>query len=116
MSNLTLVMALVGTLNVTSYRSTPTQCDLTPYHTSTGERVCQDGVAVSQDLLRSGKVKYGDWVWVESIGLKRVKDTMNHRHKNHIDIWVKTLKEEKEFHRKYKGRKLKVYLIKEIEK
>jgi 3D (Asp-Asp-Asp) domain-containing protein len=114
--NLVLTAVLIGQLTTTSYRSVKEQCDPTPYHTSTGERVCQDGVAVSQDLLRSGKVKYGDWVYVESIGLKRVKDTMHHRHKNHIDIWVKTLKEEQEFHRKYKGRKLRVYLIKEITK
>lgn len=111
--NFVLTMVLVGSLNITSYRSVKEATDSSPFHTSTGERVCKDGVAVSQDLLKSGKIKYGDWVYVEGVGLRRVKDTMHPRHKNHIDVWVGSLKEEQEFHKAFKGKRVKVYLVKE---
>lgn len=102
---------LLGNLTVTSYRSVPSQTDSSPYHTATGERVCKDGVAVSQDLLKNGVVKYGDWLWIEGIGFKRVNDTMNPRHKLHIDVWVNSVKEEKAFHKKFKGGKVRVWRI-----
>ncbi len=110
--NSTLTLVLISQLVVTSYRSVPAQTDSSPFYTSTGEHVCKDGIAVSQDLLLSGKVKYGDWVYVESIGLKKVNDTMNPRHKRHVDIWVGTYREEKEFDQQYGHRKLKVWLVK----
>jgi 3D (Asp-Asp-Asp) domain-containing protein len=105
----------LGNLQVTSYRSVPQQTDDSPFITSTGERVCRDGVAVSQDLLQSKKVRYGDWLYIEGVGLKRVNDTMHRRHKDHIDIWVPTLKAESEFHAKFKCRKVNVWLIKSTE-
>lgn len=109
---LIILSLFLGNLNVTSYRSVPEQTDNTPFHTSTGERVCKDGVAVSQDLLKSKKVKYGDWLYIEGVGLKRVNDTMNVRHKDHIDVWLPTLEDEKKFHKKFKGKKVNVWIIK----
>lgn len=109
--NLILISLFIGNMGVTAYRSVPEQTDNSPFITSTGERVCKDGVAVSQDLLKSKRVKYGDWLYIEGIGLKRVNDTMNIRFKNHIDIWVKSLEDEKKFHNKFKGKKLKVWIV-----
>ncbi len=97
---------------VTTYRSVPAQTDATPFYTSTGEHVCKDGVAVSQDLLLSGKIKYGDWVYIEGVGLKKVNDTMHPRMKRHFDVWVATYQEEKEFDQQYGHKKLRVWLVK----
>lgn len=112
MSGLILVGVFLGALIPTSYRSVPKQtkpkdCE----YTSIGDHVCHDGVAVSQDLLLSGRVKYGDWLYLEGIGLKRVNDTMNARHKNRVDVWVNTYKEEKEFEARYKQHPIKVWII-----
>lgn len=98
---------------MTAYRSIPAQTDRTPFYTSTGERVSKYGVAVSQDLLRSGKVQYGDYVLIEGVGIRRVNDCMHERYKNRFDVWVGNYNEEKEFDRKFGHRKLRVYLLKE---
>lgn len=108
---ITTIAVLIGTFNVTSYRSVVEQTDDSPFITSIGQRVCGHGIAVSQDMLKSRAVKYGDWVYVENVGMKQINDTMNIRHKNRFDVWVSSLKEEREFHRKFKGRKLKVWII-----
>jgi len=92
---LILLAVLLGNMQVTSYRSVPEQTDDTPFITSIGEKVCKDGVAASQDLLANGTVHYGDWLYIEGIGLKRVNDTMHERHKQAVDIWVATYAEEK---------------------
>ena len=90
-----IVSSMLVTL--TSYRSVPNQTDSTPYITSIGHRVSEEGMAVSQDLIRNKKVCYGDVVLIDSgIGYESrvVNDTMNKRHKNWVDIWVKTYEEE----------------------
>ncbi len=109
--NLILISVFIGNLAITSYRSVPEQTDESPFTTSTGERVCKDGVAVSQDLLKSGVVKYGDWLYIQGVGFKRVNDTMNARHKRHLDVWVGSLKDEKEFHKKWKGKSANVWIV-----
>lgn len=95
MKELVLIVTLVGNLTVTSYRSVPEQTDDSPFYTSIGEHVHKNGVAVSQDMLKSGVVKYGDVLYIEGIGFKVVNDVMNARHKNHLDIWVETYEQEK---------------------
>jgi hypothetical protein len=110
-----LELALIGLLQVTSYRSVPNQTDSTPHHTSTGGHVHEHGIAASRDLLcpaaflkkkvmrthRRGpkcpkdRLHYGDWVYVEGFGLKVVNDCMAARHRRSIDIWVGTFEEEK---------------------
>lgn len=125
-----MVLALIfmGNLQITSYRSVKNQTDDSPYFTSTGERTSPDGVAVSQDLLckdclrlhkRCGcpiskQLHYGDWVYIERIGLKRLNDVMAKRHKCRMDCWVRTLADEKAFHKKFGKMKLKVYKVTEV--
>ncbi len=111
MQQVLILAAFLGSFVTTSYRSVPNQTDDSPYITSIGERVNCHGVAVSQDLLASGKVKYGDWLYIEGIGLKCVNDTMNKRFKNRIDIWVGSLEEEREFHRKNGIKKMNVHKV-----
>jgi 3D (Asp-Asp-Asp) domain-containing protein len=86
---------VLGMLQVTAYRSVPQQTDSSPYYTSIGHRTHAYGIAVSQDLLKSGKVKYGDYLCVEKQGCYVVNDCMNARHTNAIDIWVPTYAAEK---------------------
>ncbi len=88
--DLVLAVILVGNLTTTSYRSVPDQTDDSPYHTSTGERVCSHGAAISQDLLckaclrlhkrcehpENVGVHYGDQVYIDGIGWKTINDSM----------------------------------------
>lgn len=98
---------------MTAYRSVKAQTDSSPWITSIGERVHPHGVAISQDLLKrfGGPLNYGDLIYIEDVGFKIVNDVMNPRHKNRFDIWVATQDKEKEFHRKFKDRKLKIWII-----
>jgi 3D (Asp-Asp-Asp) domain-containing protein len=86
---------VLGTLTVTSYRSVPEQTDNSPFITSIGHRTHPYGCAVSQDLLKTGRVKYGDYVCVDKMGCYVVNDTMHPRHTNHVDVWVASYEEEK---------------------
>ena len=103
----------LGSMIVTSYQSIVEQTDDTPCIPADGYRVHPYGVAVSRNLHKrwGGKLSFGDIVYIEEIGFKVVNDTMNKRHKNHFDIWVSSLEKEKEFHQKFKGKKVKVWLI-----
>lgn len=117
MIRLILLAVTIGNIPVTAYRSVPNQTDNSPFLTSIGEHVCKDGVAVSQDLLEKngGPLRYGDWIYIEDIGLKRVNDTMHPRITQHIDVWVKTLGEEKRFWERYKNKRLKIYRVQFME-
>lgn len=92
-----LVVVTLLTVTATSYRSVPSQTDATPFITSIGHRTHPYGVAVSRDLLVSGQVCYGDVLEVPGYGLRVVNDTMNARHKRHIDIFVDTRAQERAF-------------------
>ncbi len=126
--NLILIATLIGELTVTSYRSVPSQTDSSPYYTSTNELVSSDGVAVSQDLIcgackklhrrckhpeDSRKLHYGDWLYINGVGYKRINDLMAKRHKNRMDVWVRNYKEEKAFDKQFAHVKLTVFKIKE---
>lgn len=92
---ITSTLILIGLLTVTSYQPIQGQTDASPTWTSIGDRTTKFGVAVSQDLLKSGVVKYGDVLYVPGYGLRIVNDTMHKRHVKSIDLLVFTSKEEK---------------------
>ena len=105
-------LILLGTLTITSYRAVPAQTKPTctdRHHceTSTGENVSELGVAVSQDLLLSGKVRYGDIVCVSGYPCRIVFDTMAAKNKNAVDLFVYTKAEE----RAVGVRHLKVWVV-----
>lgn len=91
----TATLILIGLLTVTSYRPVPGQTDGSPTWTSIGDRTTKFGIAVSQDLLKSGAVKYGDVLYVPGFGMRVVNDCMNKRKTNAVDLLVLTQKEEK---------------------
>ena len=88
-------LVLLGLLQVTSYRPIPSQTDSSPTWTSIGDRTTKYGIAVSQDLLRSKVVKYGDILCVDRYGCRVVNDCMGDRHSWAIDMLVFTKAEEK---------------------
>lgn len=111
--NLLLTAILIGTMNITAYRSVPKQTDDSPYITSIGERVHPHGIAVSRNLLKrwGGPLNYGDFVYIEGIGFKVINDTMHERFCDHIDVWVSTYQDEKDFDRQFRNKKVKLWLI-----
>jgi 3D (Asp-Asp-Asp) domain-containing protein len=106
-------LVLLGVLTVTSYRATPNQTkpECRSNHectTSTGDTVSEQGAAISQDLLASGVVHYGDCVYLPGFGFRILNDTMARRNRKALDLFVYFKNEE----RKIGVRHLKVYLIK----
>lgn len=135
MTDLILVVGLlVGNCTVTSYQSIKSQTDDSPNHTSIGERTHHGGVAVSRDLLcpvcrtlhrRCGhheylnKLHYGQYLYIEKLGFYKINDIMGETqydrvlHKrlpirNHFDIWVSSLTEERAINTQMKD----VYVVK----
>ena len=90
-----LLIVLLGTMTVTAYRPVPSQTDSTPTYTSINDRTTKFGIAVSQDLLESGEIQYGDVLKVDGLGLRIVNDTMARRHTRSVDLLVLTREEEK---------------------
>lgn len=96
MEKLLLKCIFLGHLTVTAYRGVPEQTKPTGYDwTSIGDRTTQYGCAVSQDLLKSGLVQYGDILYINEEGFRVVNDCMHERMRNHIDLFVLSYKEEK---------------------
>jgi len=85
---------------VTSYRATPAQTrpdckGRFACTTAEGDGITRHGVAVSQDLLKSGRVRYGDVLYIDGFGFRVVNDCMNARITNAVDLLVFTKAEEK---------------------
>lgn len=94
-AQLAVALAELSNVRITAYRSVPQQTDSTPFITSIGHRVSQQGCAVSPDLMASGEACYGDAITIDGIGLKIVNDTTHPRLKRTIDVWTATYAEEK---------------------
>jgi 3D (Asp-Asp-Asp) domain-containing protein len=93
-------LVLLGVLQITSYRpvswQTKPECTSRNHcRTSIGDNVTQFGIAASQDLLKSGEVKYGDIVLVEGYGYRVINDCMGPRATRSFDLLVFTKNQEK---------------------
>jgi 3D (Asp-Asp-Asp) domain-containing protein len=102
------ILVLLGTLTVTSYRPIKSQTDNSPTWTSIGDMTTMYGVAVSQDFLKSGKIHYGDVLYIPGFGFRIANDCMHKRKRNSIDLLVFTKREEIQIGTRH----LKVYKIK----
>ena len=87
------------TVEMTAYTSVPAQTDGTPNLTASGAPTAPGTVAVSRDLL--GRFPYGSEIAVLAVSGPEcggyvpdtpltVADTMNARLENHIDVWLET--------------------------
>ncbi len=74
---------------VTVYAYNPhiNQCDSTPFITASMEKVKPGMVAVSHDLWEQGWT-FGKKIYIKNIGVFRIADFMNTRHKTSIDIFM----------------------------
>ena len=72
-------------VTVTWYTSSIYECDSTPFITADGTRVHAGIIAVSPDLLNT--FDYGDSLYVSGIGWFEVRDVMNKRWVDRVDIW-----------------------------
>ncbi len=144
MKSILLIATLISSnTTITAYQSLKAQTDSSPFFTSTGERVRSGGVAVSRDLLCGAckklhrpckhpeydkKLHYAQWLYIREVGYLKINDVMgdyttqrvNGRKvripiRNHIDVWVGGLAEEKAFHKKWKGQTVELYKVKEIQ-
>lgn len=91
---------LLGTMTVTSYQAIPAQTkpeckNRFECTTSIDDGITMYGAAASQDLLKSGRLHYGDVIDVPGFGKRVINDCMNIRHKNAIDLLVFSYQEEK---------------------
>jgi len=89
------------TVSASVYHPEPHQTDSTPFITADGSRINKSNpgkhrwLAVSRDLHArwGGDINFGDSLWVSGIsdeldGLYIVKDVMNRRFRNQVDILV----------------------------
>lgn len=83
------------TVTITAYRPIPDQTDNTPNWTSVDSPAIMGICAVSRDLLNDGRVRYGDLIEIPGVGVYKVMDIMNIRHKNWVDILVYNHTQEK---------------------
>jgi 3D (Asp-Asp-Asp) domain-containing protein len=107
-------MLLLGVLQVTSYRPVPAQTKPEcqgrfACTTSIDDGITKFGVAVSQDMLKSGEVHYGDILFVPGYGYRIVNDAMGPKARRAIDLMVFTKSEEKAVGVRHK----QVFLIQE---
>ncbi len=75
-----------------------------------------------------GKIHYGDWIYGKSVGFLQANDVMGAREhywvrakggrrkrfktiRQHVDVWVATLDEEKVFHKAHKGKAIELYKV-----
>lgn len=105
-------LILLGTLTATAYQpvswQTKPECTSRDHcRTAINENVSELGIAVSQDLLASGKVHYRDVLFIDGVGYRIVNDCLNARIHNAVDVFVYTRAEEKTFG----VRRLKVWLV-----
>lgn len=96
-----ILQALLISVTLTSYQPIPAQTkpeckNRHQCETSIGDGITMYGAAASQDLLKSGKLHYGDVIWVPGYGWRVINDTMNIRHHNAIDLLVFTRTQEKQ--------------------
>lgn len=80
---------VLNDITITSYNNHIEQTDNTPNITSTNRPVRENMVAVSQDFLSTGLVKYGDLVYIDCMNQWYVvEDTMNKRFERRMDIFL----------------------------
>jgi len=83
----------------TAYNPVPEQTDSTPRITAIGTKVKENyTIAVSQDLLKKGIVKYGDTIYIYELQkIFSVEDCIHERYNNRLDIFMESKTEAGKF-------------------
>jgi 3D (Asp-Asp-Asp) domain-containing protein len=82
---------------ITAYNSEVAQCDDSPCITANGFNVCEHGV---EDTIAANFLKFGTKVKIPDLFGDRVfivRDRMNPKHDNRVDIWMKEKVDAKQF-------------------
>lgn len=86
-----------GYYTMTAYNSLPEQCDNEPCITANGFNVCEHGI---EDTIAANFLKFGTKVKIPELFGDRifvVRDRMNKRYQNRVDIWMLDKKDAKKF-------------------
>lgn len=103
------VIELKG-ITITSYNNEESQTDSTPHIMASNRMVYEGAVAISRDLKEKHKLKWGDFVLLDSDRLYVIEDLMNERYKNQVDIFSFDKKLSKKIN--FKNQEIKIYKLK----
>ena len=103
------VIELKG-ITITSYNNEERQTDSTPHIMASNRMVYEGAVAISRDLKEKHKLKWGDFVLLDSDRLYVIEDLMNERYKNQVDIFSFDKKWSKKIN--FKNQEIKIYKLK----
>lgn len=87
----------VSTHSMTAYNSDPRQTDDTPCITANGFNVCEHGI---EDTIAANFLKFGTKVMIPELFGDRVfivRDRMNKRYTDRVDIWMKNYDDARKF-------------------
>ncbi|MCK5511032.1 3D domain-containing protein [Candidatus Parcubacteria bacterium] len=88
-SNSDLKVAWTGNYAMTAYNSEVAQCDDSPCITANGFNVCEHGI---EDTVAANFLKFGTKIRIPEMFGDRifiVRDRMNSRYTDRVDIWMK---------------------------
>ena len=85
------------TVTVTAYNASSLQTDSTPMITASNIRVRSGICAVSRDIERRFKLKFGDIIHLENIGSCEFQDRMHRRKRKQVDLFMWEYKDAIEF-------------------
>lgn len=75
-------------VTVSAYNPLPNQTDSTPLITASNKRVQEGFCAMSRDLEKRFKLKFGDPIHLVGIGTCEFQDRMNRRKKLQVDLFM----------------------------
>ena len=89
----------MGTLEITAYTACEEECDSTPNITASNQKVRLGICALSRDIEKKHKLKFGDKIFIPEHGTFEFQDRMNKRILKTVDIFMLTKTEARSFGR-----------------
>ena len=97
---LMFTLAMIGMLEshavlpvkMTAYSARACETDSTPNITASNKRVKEGYIALSRDIEKKFRLRFGDKVYVKGIGFFEFQDRMHRRKKRQIDIFMHSTK------------------------
>ena len=98
--------AIIIYATITAYTPSIQECDSTPLITASNTKVKTGIVALSRDIEKKYRLKFGDYIQIEGHGFYVFQDRMNKKVKNTIDVFMWSRKKAIKFGRKHKQKVL----------